>query len=60
MSLRYFHIFFIAASLLLSLGLGAWSIQQGWTAVWPALWFASAAALSLYLFWFIKKTGKAA
>jgi hypothetical protein len=58
MSLRYFHIVFIAASLALSLGLGAWSVQQGWAPVWPSLWFASGTALLVYLVWFVRKSGR--
>ena len=62
MSLRFFHVFFIAASVLMALGVGVWAIGawQGdnaaqWLAL-GALAFASAVGLTVYGSRFLKKT----
>ena len=62
MSLRFFHVFFIAASVLMALGVGVWAIsawQVDNAAQWLALGavaFASAVGLTVYGSRFLKKT----
>ncbi|MBI4353230.1 MAG: hypothetical protein HY593_04805 [Candidatus Omnitrophica bacterium] len=61
MSLKFFHIFFIAASLILSLFFGVWSVRefQATAAVrhlyWGGASFAAFFALAGYLAWFVNK-----
>lgn len=61
MSLKGFHIVFIAFSTLLALGGGAWCLWVNMMAGAPVfltgaiLCFASAIALSIYGVWFYKK-----
>jgi len=61
MSLKAFHVFFVALSVLCALGFGAWSIadylRTGSSGVLTlgVLGFAAAAALVWYGFWFLRK-----
>ncbi len=62
MSLRFFHVFFVAASVLMALGVGAWAVNawQGdgatsWLAL-AGLSFGGAAGLTVYGSRFLKKT----
>jgi len=61
MSLKAFHVFFVAVSVLCALGFGAWSAadymrtgQRG-TLLLCVLGFAAAVALLFYGFWFLRK-----
>ena len=61
MSLKAFHVFFVALSVLCALGFGAWSIAEylrtgsfGVLALGVA-GFAAAAALVWYGLWFLRK-----
>lgn len=61
MSLKAFHVFFIAVCLLLSVGTGIWGIRDYQAAGSAASLylgvgaFVAAAALSAYGVWFLKK-----
>lgn len=58
MSLRFFHVVFIIASMGLTLWMGVWALGQGgggWTAVAVAC-FAAFAGLVVYGVWFVRKT----
>ena len=61
MSLRFFHIVFIALATLLAAGTGLWSLDRstagggGWLALGVAC-LAAAAALVVYGLWFVRKT----
>jgi hypothetical protein len=61
MSLKAFHVFFVAVSVLCALGFGAWSAAdymrtgRGSTLALCVLGFAAAAALLFYGFWFLRK-----
>lgn len=56
MSLKAFHIFFIAASIILAAGVGCW----GWQASRgiAAASFLTAAGLAIYLFSFLQRMKK--
>jgi hypothetical protein len=61
MSLKAFHVFFVAMSVLCALGFGAWSVAdylrtgQGSVLALGILGFVAAAALVFYGFWFLRK-----
>lgn len=61
MSLKAFHVFFVALSVLCALGFGAWAIAdyvrtgRGGVLVLGVLGFAAAVALVWYGFWFLRK-----
>jgi hypothetical protein len=61
MSLRFFHIVFIALATLLAAVTGLWSLDRfaaaggGWLALGVAC-LAAAAALVVYGLWFVRKT----
>jgi hypothetical protein len=62
MSLRFFHIVFIALATLLAAVTGVWSLDRfgaagggGWLALGVAC-LAAAAALVVYGLWFVRKT----
>ncbi len=61
MSLKAFHVVFIFASLILSIGFSAWGFQQNHltgdpgTGAMAAASAAVAVALCVYLPWFIRK-----
>jgi hypothetical protein len=61
MSLKAFHVFFVALSVLCALGFGAWSVGDymrtghGGTLALGVLAFVAAAALLFYGFWFLRK-----
>jgi hypothetical protein len=64
MSLKAFHVIFMAAAVLLSIGLGVWSLDQRAQGQ-PGAWVAYAAAafvvalgLVAYEVWFLRKTRK--
>ena len=54
MSLRAFHVLFISASVVLTLGLGAWCLPAHPVSAAAAL--SVALALVAYETWFLKKT----
>lgn len=55
MSLKLFHVVFIAAALALALWTGMWALGEG-SAVWLAVAsFAAAAGLVVYGAWFLRK-----
>ena len=54
MSLKAFHVFFVAVSTLLVLGLGAWSLVHGFTGLGVGS-FVAAAVLVWYGLWFLRK-----
>ena len=56
MSLKAFHIFFIAAASTLAVGNGVWALLQHKPIAWAVGSFACSALLDLYLVWFIKKS----
>ena len=56
MSLRVFHIFFIAVSSMLAVFGGVWMLGQHKPVAWAAASFACSAALDVYLVWFIRKS----
>lgn len=60
MSLKAFHIAFIAASALLSLGFGAWALADGAVSsiAAAAVAFLAAAALAVYGRRFLKKVAR--
>ena len=64
MSLKGFHVLFVCAAVLLSIGVGMWSLQQqrqghaGDWLVWAIGSFAVAVALVAYEVWFLRKTRK--
>ncbi|HET7786664.1 MAG TPA: hypothetical protein VFL36_11895 [Myxococcales bacterium] len=61
MSLKAFHVFFVAVSVLCALGFGAWSAADYMrtgntgTLLLCVLGFVAAAALLFYGFWFLRK-----
>ncbi|HYS09947.1 MAG TPA: hypothetical protein VEP66_14460 [Myxococcales bacterium] len=61
MSLKAFHVFFVALSVLCALGFGAWSLVdyertgRGGILALGILGFAAAAALIWYGLWFLRK-----
>jgi len=61
MSLKAFHVFFVAVSVICALGFGAWAVAdymrtgRGGTLVLAVLAFAAAAALLFYGSWFLRK-----
>lgn len=58
MSLKAFHIFFIAVSILLAAGCAAWGFANGLA---PAFWITCASlavALLVYGIYFLRKTRK--
>ena len=61
MSLKAFHVFFVAVCLILTLGFGVWAIRQYESAgdrTWLYLGigsFAATVALAVYGAWFLKK-----
>ncbi len=61
MSLRAFHIFFIFASICLSIYFGIWQIRLASQTRSPLDWavgllsLAASLALVFYLFWFVRK-----
>jgi hypothetical protein len=61
MSLKAFHVFFVAVSTLLALGFGVWSVSdysrsgQGGTLAMGVASFVAAAGLIWYGFWFMRK-----
>lgn len=61
MSLKAFHVVFIAASLLLTLGFGVWGVRHhAGTGNAASLYmgvgsFVAAAALAVYGVWFLRK-----
>ena len=61
MSLKAFHVFFVALSVLCALGFGAWAVADylrtgnGGVLTLGVLGFAAAAALVWYGFWFLRK-----
>lgn len=61
MSLKAFHVFFVALSVLCALGFGAWAVADylrtgsGSVLTLGVLGFAAAAALVWYGFWFLRK-----
>ena len=64
MSLKAFHVFFIAICLLLGIGLGVWGFGD-WrethdvsSLVWCLLGIALAVASVPYSFWFVRKLKK--
>ena len=57
MNLRAFHVLFISAAVLLSLGLGAWCLQNGYPIATAAA-VVVAAGLVVYETWFLRKTRK--
>ena len=56
MSLRFFHIFFIAASSALALFGGIWSLNQHQPMFWAIACFICSACLDIYLVFFIQKS----
>ena len=55
MSLKLFHVVFVAAALALALWTGVWALGEG-GAVWlAACCFAVAAGLVVYGVWFLRK-----
>ena len=62
MSLKGFHIVFMCAAVLLSIGVGMWSLEQqqhgraGDWLLWAVASFVVAAALVAYEVWFLRKT----
>lgn len=57
MSLRAFHLLFIAISVALAFGFGIWCLHNESTAAGVAS-FIVGAGLVAYLFWFLRKTKK--
>lgn len=61
MSLKAFHVVFVALSVLCALGFGAWSVAEylrsghGSVLALGILGFVAAAALVFYGFWFLRK-----
>ena len=61
MSLKAFHVFFVVASTLLALFFGGWGVLSylriggGGYLIWSVGGFASAVALVVYGFWFLRK-----
>jgi hypothetical protein len=61
MSLKAFHIFFVAVSTLCALGFGGWAVADyqrtgnGSVLAMGILGFAAAVALVWYGFWFLRK-----
>lgn len=61
MSLKAFHVFFVAVSVLCALGFGAWALAdyarsgRGSVLVLGILGFAAAVALVWYGLWFLRK-----
>ena len=61
MSLKAFHVFFVAVCLILTLGFGVWAIRQyqsagDRTSLYLGIGsFASTAVLAVYGAWFLKK-----
>jgi hypothetical protein len=61
MSLKAFHVFFVAISTLCALGFGGWAVAdyqrtgRGSALLLGVLGFAAAAALVWYGFWFLRK-----
>jgi hypothetical protein len=57
MSLKAFHVFFVAISTLCALGFGGWAVAdyQRSALLLGVLGFAAAAALVWYGFWFLRK-----
>jgi hypothetical protein len=61
MSLKAFHVFFVAVSTLLSLGFGVWAVSDyqrtgsGGTLGMGIAGFVAAGALVWYGFWFLRK-----
>ena len=61
MSLKAFHVFFVAVSTLCALGFGAWAIGDylrtgsGTVLAMGILSFVAAAALVVYGLWFLRK-----
>lgn len=53
MNLRYFHFVFIVASIALAVVVGIWCLNVTKLGAFAA--FAAAAALVVYLFWFVAK-----
>ena len=56
MSLRFFHIFFIAASSVLAIFGGVWTLMHQKPFLWAAALFVCSTCLDLYLVWFIRKS----
>jgi len=63
MSLKAFHVVFIAAAVLLAFGFGAWLLKeyfsaqgQGWDLVFGALSIITGIGLIVYEYFFLKKT----
>ena len=56
MSLRFFHIFFIAASSTLALFGGVWNLNQHKPVLWAVACFAASVCLDIYLLLFIQKS----
>lgn len=56
MSLRFFHIVFIAASSALALLGGLWVLREGRPAAWAYASFACSLGLDAYLVWFVRKS----
>ena len=56
MSLKAFHIFFIAASSTLAIFGGIWMLQHHKSPVLAVASFACSAALDVYLVWFLRKS----
>jgi hypothetical protein len=61
MSLKAFHVFFVAVSTICALGFGGWSVADyqrtgsSGALVLGVLGFAAAVALVWYGFWFLRK-----
>ena len=62
MSLKYMHVFFIAVSVILAVGLTAWGFRayvdptgQGWHLVFAVLSFLAAFMLAVYAVEFVRK-----
>ena len=61
MSLKAFHVFFVAVSTLFALGFGGWAVSdylrtgRGGALALGVLGFAAAAALVWYGLWFLRK-----
>ena len=56
MSLRAFHIFFIAASSALAMLGGVWVWTEKRSVGWAVASFVCSACLDIYLVWFVKKS----
>lgn len=56
MSLRFFHIVFIALAAVLAAAVGVWSLGDGGAASFGALCLAAAVALIGYAVWYVRKT----